>query len=224
MIDIIYGTWQEHLTGPIQALITDPPYNTTGCAWDGAFNPEEFWHHIGPKLAPQHTVIFTAQMRLAVDLIRYAKTKFRHDLVWEKPNGTGQVKNRPHRCHELVLVFGNGPYYPQMQQGKPYTWRSKRSKGEATGYADNSGEIQNTGTRHPRSVLHIAQQRGLHPTQKPVELMKFLIESYTEPNWHIWEPFGGSGTTGVAAKELGRTATLIEQNADYIEIIKERLV
>jgi len=109
-----------------------------------------------------------------------------------------------------------------MLQGKPYVWNATRSKGEATGYR-GGGKIENTGTRHPRSVLKIKQERGLHPTQKPTELWNFLIRSYTLPHWSIVDPFAGSGTTAVACERLGRQYWICEQNEEYINIIKDRL-
>ena len=112
------GDYRDYITEEhhIQAIITDPPYNMTQLAWDGGFDPKQFWQLITPQLAEQCVVILTAQMRLAVDLISTATIPFRHDLVWEKPNGTGQVRYQPNRCHELVLVFGRGKpvYNPQL--------------------------------------------------------------------------------------------------------------
>ena len=102
------GDYRDHITEEhsIRAIITDPPYNMTDLDWDNQFDPKQFWAIITPLLAEQCVVICTAQMRLAVDLIKTATIPFRHDLVWEKPNGTGQVRHQPNRCHELVLVFG----------------------------------------------------------------------------------------------------------------------
>ena len=218
------GDYRQHIKGPINAIITDPPYNTTGCEWDGNFDAKEFWNTITPLLAEQAVVILTAQMRLAVELIKHSTVDFRHDLIWEKPNGTGQVRYSPNRCHELILIFGKGApvYNPQMTKGKPYVWNATRSKGEATGY-QGGGKIENTGTRHPRSVLKIKQERGLHPTQKPTELWNFLIRSYTLPHWSIVDPFAGSGTTAVACERLGRQYWICEQKEEYINIIKDRL-
>lgn len=225
MLNIQQGDYREHIQTqqPIKAIVTDPPYNTTGCSWDGQFNPEEFWQTITPLLAEQATVILSAQMRLAVELIRTSTIDFRHDLVWEKPNGTGQVRYSPNRCHELILVFGRGSpvYNAQLTSGKPYRWSSTRTRGEAVGYS-GSGTINNTGTRHPRSVLKIKQERGLHPTQKPKELWEFLIRSYTKPDWKIIDPFAGSGTTAVVCDEIGRDYWVCEQDPDYIDIIKQR--
>lgn len=208
----------------IQAIITDPPYNTTGCEWDGAFDPREFWRVITPQLAPQCVVIMTAQMRLATALIHCATIPFRHDLVWEKPNGTGQVRHSPNRCHELILIFGRGtPHYTaQMQKGTPYTWSSTRSRGEATGYR-GAGTITNTGTRHPRSVLKIPQQRGLHPTQKPTALWRFLIESYIPTDCTIYDPFGGAGVTPVTCEALNRDSWMCDVSQEYCDVARQRL-
>ena len=220
------GDYRDHITDEhhIQAIITDPPYNSTGLDWDGSFDPKQFWAIITPQLAEQCVVILTAQMRLAVDLISTATIPFRHDLVWEKPNGTGQVRYQPNRCHELVLVFGRGTpvYNPQLVAGKPYTWQSTRSKGGASGYS-GAGSIHNTGTRHPRSVLRMQQQRGLHPTQKPVDLWRFLINSYTEPTWRIYDPFAGAGVTAVACEQLQRPYWCCELMPEHHATMLQRI-
>jgi len=222
MLKLHQGRWQDHLPETIDCVVTDPPYNTTGCSWDGGFVPEEFWSLIEPRLHSDSTVVMTCQMRLAVELINTSPLRFRHDLVWEKPNGTGQVRTSPNRVHEQIVVFGGSYYEPQMQEGKPYSWRSTRSKGEATGYS-GSGEINNEGTRHPRSVLHYAQERGLHPTQKPIKLFEFLIQSYCDPKWCVFEPFLGSGTTLVACQRLGRSAIGVEQDPKYFKTAQNRI-
>lgn len=219
---VVHGRWQDNLPNTIDCVVSDPPYNTTGCSWDGKFDAQEFWSLITPRLAPQATVVLTCTMRMAVELINTATIPFRHDLVWEKPNGTGQVNLSPNRVHEQILVFGSTYYRAQLEPGKPYAWHSTRTRGEATGYT-GSEPIQNHGTRHPRSVLHIAQQRGHHPTQKPVELFEFLIRSYCDPQWCVFDPFCGSGTTLVAASELGRSSVGIEQLKEYVKITEARL-
>lgn len=222
MLSLHQGCWQDHLPDHIDCVVTDPPYNTTGCRWDGGFVPQEFWSAIHPRLHSESTVVVTCQMRLAVELINTSPLRFRHDLVWEKPNGTGQVRTSPNRVHEQILVFGGSYYEPQMTSGKPYSWRATRTKGQATGYR-GTGEIHNEGTRHPRSVLHYAQERGLHPTQKPVELFEFLIQSYTDPGWCVFEPFLGSGTTLVACQRLGRSAIGVEQDPEYFATALSRI-
>ena len=117
---------------------------------------------------------------------------------------------------------GDFSFKPQRTKGDPYTWRSTRSKGEASAFS-GSGEIVNTGTRHPRSVLKIKQQRGLHPTQKPVELFEFLIRSYSNENDLVCDPFLGSGTTAVAAAQSNRRFVGCDISEEYVNLALDRL-
>ena len=115
--------------------------------------------------------------------------------------------------HENVLVFyrKQPAYNPQFVDGKPYSWHSRRSGGEAGGIAPTTDTpIENTGTRYPSSILRFKQERGFHPTQKPVELMAWLIRTYSNPGDVVLDPTMGSGTTGVAAIREGRNFLGIE--------------
>ena len=109
---------------------------------------------------------------------------YKYDWVWKKPNSTtpNLAKIQPMRIYELISVFykKQPTYNPQMREGKPYTWNSKRSGGEASNikYGQDKA-IVNTGTRYPINVLEFGQERGLHPTQKPVALLEYLIKTYT---------------------------------------------
>ncbi len=113
------------------------------------------------------------------------------------------------------------PYYPQMETGKSYTSGTGKS-GDVTGNVEKKQTV-NTGTRYPRSVIKINRETGLHPTQKPVALFEYLIKTYTNEGDLVLDNCAGSGTTGVACRNLGRNFILIEKEPEYIKIIKERL-
>ena len=208
----------------VNLLLTDPPYGVTGIDWDTELDAQRWWSSVTQCLAEDATVIMTAVQPFASRLIVSSPLKFRQELIWEKPNGTGQTKYGPNRCHENVLIWVKGKpvYNAQMTTGKPYNWRSTRSKGQASAFS-GSGDIINTGTRHPRSVMKVKQERGLHPTQKPVELFEFLIRSYTNENDLVCDPFLGSGTTAVAAHKSNRRFIGGDLSEEYVKLAKGRL-
>ena len=224
---MIYCTTAEQLLpqlNNIKLLLTDPPYGQNWTDWDKSINTDNIWQLIEGSLATDAYVIMTAQQPFASKLIHSSPLKFRQELIWEKPNGTGQVRYGPNRVHENILIWytGHPPYNPQMTEGTPYTWNSTRSKGE-TSIHKNTDVINNTGTRHPRSVQKVKQERGLHPTQKPTELFEWLIQSYSNPGDLVCDPYLGSGTTAIAAENTGRQFVGCEQNIEYCDVIKKRL-
>jgi len=161
--------------------------------------------------------VFTAQQPFTTTLINSNLKWFKYCLVWQKPNGTSpyQAKYMPMKCHEDVVVFYDKQptYNPQMREGKPYKWNSKRSGGEAGSIKQTKETpIDNEGTRYPISVLEFSQDRGLHPTQKPVALMEYLINTYSNPGDMVLDCCMGSGTTGVACVNTNRKFTGIEKD------------
>jgi len=132
----------------------------------------------------------------------------------------------PMKKHEDILVFyRNAPIYnPQMETGKPYKWNSKRSGGDAGGIGQiRETPIDNKGTRYPGSVLRFAQERGLHPTQKPVPLLEWLIRTYTNEGNVVLDPTMGSGSCGVACRNTNRSFIGFELDKEYFEIARERV-
>ena len=208
----------------VDLLLTDPPYGQNWTAWDKSIDSKSVWQLIHNCLAENATVVMTAQQPFASELIQTSPLKFRQELIWEKPNGTGQVKYGPNRVHENILIWVRGKpvYNPQMTEGKPYTWNSVRSKGEASGWS-GSEPIDNPGVRHPRSVMRVKQQRGLHPTQKPVELFEWLIHSYSTLGDTVCDPYSGSGTTAVACVNTGRQFLGCEQDEGYCLQANQRI-
>jgi DNA modification methylase len=211
----------------VDLFLVDLPYGTTACAWDCPIDLERMWvelHRVGTSHA---SFVFTAQQPFTTVLAASNLKELSHELIWEKPNGSNPfaTKVMPNKVHENVLVFRrpNPTYVPQMTPGKPYTHSGKRSGGRAARIGD-SLSIRNSGTRHPRSVLKFNQERGLHPTQKPVELMAWLVRTYSKPGDTVCDFTMGSGTTGVAAVQEGRRFIGVERDAKFFQIAKARVL
>lgn len=215
--------------GSVSLVLTDLPYGTTACKWDSVLPLDDLWHQLHRVAKPNAVFVFTAQQPFAWVLCASNPAELRYELIWEKPNGTNpfQAKRMPMKKHENVLVFSRGgasTYNPQMTAGKPYKWNSRRSGGEAGGIIQSKETpIDNKGTRYPGSVLRFPQERGLHPTQKPVALMEWLIRTYSNPGDIVLDVTMGSGTTGVAAVNAGREFLGVELEQRYYNTAIERI-
>ena len=212
----------------INMVLCDLPYGTTACKWDSVIQLDLLWNELRRVCKKNSAMVFTAQQPFTWALCASNPKEFRYELIWEKPNGTNPfaAKFMPMKKHENILVFykSQPTYNPQMEKGKPYVWESKRSGGEAGGITgEQNNKIINMGVRYPSSVLKIKQERGLHPTQKPVELMKYLIKTFSNNNDIILDCTMGSGTTGVAALETERRFIGIELDNKYFTLAKYRL-
>ena len=212
----------------IDMILVDLPYGTTSCKWDSIIPLELLWKEYNRVCKEEAAMVFTSAQPFTTTLAQSNLNNLRYSLVWEKPNGTNpfQASIMPMKKHEDILVFYRKlpTYNPQMVSGKAYKWNSTRSGGEA-GSITQSKEtpIDNKGTRYPSSVLHFKQERGLHPTQKPVPLMEWLIRTYTNEGDVVLDNTMGSGTTGVACKNTNRKFIGMEQDADYYNTSKKRL-
>ena len=212
----------------IDMILVDLPYGTTSCKWDSIIPLELLWKEYNRVCKEEAAMVFTSAQPFTTTLAHSNLNNLRYSLVWEKPNGTNpfQASIMPMKKHEDILVFYRKlpTYNPQMVSGKAYKWNSTRSGGEA-GSITQSKEtpIDNKGTRYPSSVLHFKQERGLHPTQKPVPLMEWLIRTYTNEGDVVLDNTMGSGTTGVACKNTNRKFIGMEQDIDYYNTSKKRL-
>lgn len=211
----------------VNAIITDFPYGTLNKrnTWDKVIDYEIFWkeaHRIGFDNTP---TITTAQMPFTAYLVSTNYKDFKYSMVWEKSKATGYLnaKKQPMRAHEDILVFYNKQckYNPQMVLGKPY------NKGcavrDTLAYAKQEKAVlvkNDTGLRYPRSVQYFvtAESEGkLHPTQKPIALMEWLIKTYTDEGDVVLDPCFGSGTTAVACYNLGRKFIGFERDELYFQ-------
>lgn len=218
--------------GTVDALITDPPYGTTQLEWDKGINWPHFWAQANRVCKPRSPQVLFACGKFVNLLINTNPKHYRYDLIWEKNLAVGHLdaNRKPLRAHESILIFATlfrgSIYNPQMTKGKIHT----RSKGLCiTKHYHNPKAIMpgiKTNLYHPRSVLRFNNRtaaKSLHPTQKPLDLMQWLVRTYSNRNDLILDPFAGSGSTLVAAAHNGRRAIGVEQNPEYCEIIAKRL-
>lgn len=216
----------------VDLFLSDLPYGISPCPWDTVIDLEAMWRELYRVGKPDCVFVFTAQAPFTFKLAASnpcGLKHLRHTLVWEKPNGTNpfMAKRAPMKVHEDILVYCRkaARYAPQMVAGTPYASpHGTRTKGLAAGsegVARKGG--QNMGTRYPRSVLRFAQDRGLHPTQKPVALMRWLIDTYSKKGQVVLDLTMGSGTTGVAAIQAGRKFVGFEMDAQYMAIARKRI-
>ena len=215
--------------GSIDLVLTDPPYGTTACKWDTIIDLEVMWLELKRIIKPNGAIVMTASQPFTTTLIMSNHTMFRYEMIWAKNRGTGifNAKKMPLKSHENILVFYKAlpTYNPQMTEGKPY--KAKQGK-QSEAFGMNTGKVivtENTGTRYPLTVHTFSSTNGKnqHPTQKPVALMEYLIKTYTNEGETVLDFTMGSGTTGVACKNLNRNFIGIELDETYFSIAKERI-
>ena len=214
----------------IDLILTDLPYGTTACSWDSIIPLADLWEQYKRVLKPNGIVVLTAAQPFTTTLINSNIEWFRYEWIWEKPQGTNplNVNVMPLKSHENILVFyeNRGTYNPQMWYDNPYKgFKSQTAKlGEVYGESTKSMHRDNSdGTRFPKTVLQFGQERGLHPTQKPVSLMEYMIRTYSNENDVVLDSTMGSGTTGVACKKANRNFIGIEKDKAYFDLAKKRI-
>jgi len=224
------------------AIISDPPYGITACDWDILPPLGRFWEMVERKTKPTANIVLFGCGRFAVDLINSQYKWYRYDLIWQKNNKVGflNANKMPLRNHETVLIFARpgfrkeATYNPQKIPGgragirkPPAGIRHKKS----SVYLDvlYTASVSD-GTLHPCSVLQynnegtsLNNNNRLHPTQKPLALMEWLIKTYTNEGDTVIDPFMGSGTTGVACAKLGRRFIGIEREETYYGTALKRI-
>jgi site-specific DNA-methyltransferase (adenine-specific) len=211
----------------VDMILCDLPYGTTACAWDEVIPFKPMWDAFKRLLKPERVIVLTASQPFTTKLIASNITMFRYEWIWIKTNGGGflNANRQPLKRHENILVFyERSPIYePQMVKGKPYRTR-RASAGETTQDQTVAGWVtDNDGSRFPTSILEFVSETGLHPTQKPVDLFRYLIRTYTLPGELVFDPCVGSGTTAIAAREENRTFIVGDSSLEYVQIARDRL-
>jgi len=226
--------------GSVDMILADLPYGTTACKWDTIIPFEPLWEQYKRIIKPNGAIVLTASQPFTSALVMSNPDMFKYEIIWakSKPSNFMLAKKQILKQHENVLIFyQNQPTYnPQKWESNPMNTVYKGG-----GYKKDSiigverenidKERKNYTDRNPISVIKIndvignskEKADGKHPTQKPVALFEYLIKTYTNEGDLVLDNVAGSGTTGVAAKNLNRNYILIEQDADYVKIIKERL-
>jgi site-specific DNA-methyltransferase (adenine-specific) len=214
----------------IDMILCDLPYGTTACKWDTIIPFEPLWEQYKRIIKDNGAIVLTASQPFTSALVMSNIKMFKYCWVWNKKKGGSPLlsKIQPIRITEDVVIFGNGKvkYNPIMTlRDKPVSrGKNKGNVSETTNNAFTEDKIYTE--YYPKNIIEISnadQSNRLHPTQKPVALFEYLIKTYTNEGDLALDNCAGSGTTGVACKNLNRNYILIEKEPEYIEICKERL-
>jgi site-specific DNA-methyltransferase (adenine-specific) len=224
----------------IDLVLNDPPYGTTSIKWDKILDFGLIWEELQRVMKPKTNAIFFGSQPFSSLLITSKLDWFKYELIWNKNKcgSPGLAKKRPLKVHENILVFANGTnatYNPIMESGKSYERKCKSPDGYGTGtnthkYGFGKNKIthmKNDGTRYPKSILHASRnfsaQQTIHPTQKPTNILNWLIMTYSNPGDVVLDFTMGCGSTGVSAKLTGRDFIGIELEKKYFDLAKERI-
>lgn len=216
--------------GSIDMVLADPPYGITSRnKWDKVIPFEPMWeqlHRITRKNTP---ILMFAQLPFGSDLIQSNRKEYRYEWIWNKNFGCGYLNaNRmPLRCHENILVF-----YRKLPKYNPQFWLAEKAHmrggtGSSTNYGENHPipHTPPTRERYPLDIIKFsnASRNKTHPTEKPVNLLEYLIETYTDEGYTVLDFCMGSGSTGVACQNTNRKFIGFELDKKYFEIAKNRL-
>lgn len=223
--------------GSVDAIICDPPFASTYCGWDKRVSIEEMWAQFNRVTKHDAAIVLFSQLPFAVDLINANRKMFRYEWCWHKPKACGflNANRMPLRTHENILVFYRAlpTYNPQFSTGKPYT-RAQREEPRTKSrvYQGRGASItQNDGNHYyPRDVVTFStpapnskDEKRIHPTQKPIALMEFLVKTYTNEYEIVLDATMGSGSTGVACVNTRRKFIGFETDKNFFEAAKKRL-
>jgi site-specific DNA-methyltransferase (adenine-specific) len=232
MIDLHLGDCLEVMKQipdkSVDAIICDLPYGTTACKWDSVIPFEPLWAQYKRIIKDNGAVVLFASQPFTSALVMSNAKWFKYQWVWEKSMFANQMlaKVQPLKIHEDIVVFANEKaiYNPQglIEINKVTKQGSKITDNNGGGIRKTS--YLQTHTNYPRSILKFGSEgKTVHPTQKPVDLLKYLVKTYTNEGDTILDNCMGSGTTGVACKSLNRNFIGIEQDPSYFEIAKGRI-
>lgn len=210
----------------VDAIITDPPYGTTACKWDSIIPMPEMWERLNKLIKPNGAIVLFGSEPFSSALRMSNIKNYKYDWVWDKKKGGNimNLKSQPYKTHEIVSIFNQHNYYPIMETQKERTGKTY-SKGEANGIR-NYGDERIYKEKYPKSILESsnANQNGkVHPTQKPVALMEYLIKTYTNEGETVLDFTMGSGSTGIACKNTNRKFIGIEMDDKYFDIAQSRI-
>jgi len=213
----------------IDAIICDLPYGVTNMKWDSILPFDKLWEQYERIIKDNGAIVLTATNPFASALIMSNPKLFKYDIVWHKncPSNPAMAKRQIMRQHELILIFYKKQcvYNPQMEE---YS-ESSKSRIKYSFNVDKKSEhydLKEIGSRgekrYPNSVQKITRQTGIHPTQKPLELMEYLIKTYTNEGDTVLDNTMGSGTTNLACIKLNRKSIGIEKEKQYYDVAVRR--
>lgn len=209
----------------VDMILCDLPYGTTRNKWDSIIPLEPLWEQYKRVIKDNGAILLTAQTPFDKVLGVSNLKMLRYEWIWNKSSGTGHLnaKKMPMKNHENVLVFYKKlpTYNPQMTKGKPYTQKSGRASSNYN--PQERVTTINEGLRYPLTIQRFNNEKGLHPTQKPVALFEYLIKTYTNKGETVLDNCMGSGTTAIACLNTGRQYIGFELDKKYFDIACQRL-
>ncbi len=211
----------------IDMVLCDLPYGTTRNTWDKPLPLNQLWEHYNRVCKLNACIALFSQPPYIADIIKSNPKDFRYEWIWVKTSATGflNVNKMPLKSHENILIFYKKlpTYNPQMVKGELHK-RSKGGNRQSSNYLCNYTSTTSWSDEYyPTDVLEFKRETGLHPTQKPVPLLEYLIKTYTQVGDTVLDNCMGSGSTGVAAYNLDRNFIGIELNLDHFTTAKNRL-
>ena len=224
--------------GSIDAVICDLPYGTTKNPWDSVIPLDALWMEYKRIIKPAGAIVLFAQTPFDKVLGASNIEMLKYEWIWEKDSGTGHLNSKfaPMKKHENILVFSNKAacfvkniddamtYYPQMESGKPYTQKSGRPSLNYDAANCHQVITENKGERYPTSVLKFNRDKSkIHPCQKPVDLIAYLVRTYTNEGDIVLDNCCGSGTTAIAAIREKRNYICIEKDPHFYEVARKRI-
>ena len=218
--------------GSIDMVLCDMPYGTTQCRWDTEIDLQKLWAHYKRITKPNAAIVLFAQTPFDKALGASNLKWLKYEIIWEKTAATGHLnaKKMPLKAHENILVFYRKlpTYNPQKTKGHTpvHSYTKRRDDGECYGATKPGISGGGSTERYPRSVLRFKsdkQKLSLHPTQKPLALVEWLVSTYSNPGDTVLDNCLGSGTTAVACKKLGRDFIGIEKEQNFVDVANQRI-
>ena len=243
MIELIHGDCLEEMKkipdGSVDLVLTDPPYGTTACKWDTVIPFEPLWAQYKRMIKDNGAIVLFGSEPFS-SLLRCSNIKnYKYDWVWDKKHGANfaQANKRPLKNIENVMVFYDKPCFYNPQKIQNPKGEEKRSKYPPSlqkecfvGQVAMNADFAHFGSKYesdkllPKSILVFSRDsKPVHPTQKPVALMEYLIKTYTNEGETVLDNCMGSGTVGVACKNLNRKFIGIEKDETYFKIAQDRI-
>ena len=212
----------------IDCILCDPPYGTTACKWDTVIPFEDMWDRLNKLIKPNGAIVLFGSEPFSSALRMSNIKNYKYDWVWDKKKAGNIMlcKYQPMKITENVMIFNKHNYYPIMEL------RDKVKKSKCYGIGETMGGILKDNSlktythRYPKNILSFsnANQKGkVHPTQKPVDLLEYLIKTYTNEGEVVLDFTMGSGSTGVACANTNRKFIGIELDNNYFDIASKRI-
>lgn len=232
MINLIQGDCLEVMKnipdGSIDAIITDPPYGTTQCKWDNVIDFDLMWVELKRIIKPKGVIALFGSEPFSSALRISNINNYKYDWIWDKPKGSGflNAKKRPLRHYETISTFSYGTpiYYPQGLIEGVFNNSRPALENEPTLYGKQKQHKKSKFTNYPKDIIRYSKpHKPIHPTQKPLELLEYLVKTYTNEGEIVLDFTMGSGSTMIACLNTNRNGIGIELDGNYFNISKQRV-